>query len=133
MLRPSLLSPFQVSIEGSRHNSIDVLSMHDQTMGEKFVTEKCELFPLLMAVMAENRDLFRHLVKEAWWVYTEVHLVVLTNCLLDQGWTDGLTILLNDQTVQQLVTQISRAERDKYIGFLNQSLTTQISFAKKDR
>jgi hypothetical protein len=69
--------------------------------GEAFAREKCELFPVLLAVMIKNKDIFRHLLKAGAFIYNDLHFVILTNILFDSGWVEGILTLLESAPIQQ--------------------------------
>jgi hypothetical protein len=50
---------------------------------EKFVTEKTEIFPLVLCIMLQNKNMFRYLWKKCAYMYNDIHLILLTNIVLE--------------------------------------------------
>ena len=50
---------------------------------EKFISEKSELFCLVLCIMLQNRDLFRFLLKRCAFLWNDVHLALLTNYVFE--------------------------------------------------
>lgn len=95
---------------------------------ESFVTEKSELFPLILSVMMNNRDIFRYLLKRCGFLLNDIHLNLLTNYVLEAlsskgEWVDGLRVLLTSPTTHQIFNAMNLYEKDRYLKFCNKSIS----------
>jgi hypothetical protein len=60
---------------------------------EKFLKEKSELYVLVLCIMLQNKDIFKLLLKRCSFLWNEVHLVLLTNYILEAKWGEGIKAL----------------------------------------
>jgi hypothetical protein len=67
---------------------------------EKFISEKSELFCLVLCIMLQNRDLFRFLLKRCAFIWNDVHLALLTNYVFEAHWVEGFKALFSNGGVQ---------------------------------
>lgn len=94
---------------------------------ENFVTEKSELFALILSVMLNNRDIFRMLLKRCGFLWNDIHLTLLTNYVLEalsakSEWIDGLRVLFTSPTTHQIFNSMNLYEKDRYLRFCNKSI-----------
>lgn len=85
-VRSCLTTPFLVETE-------EDAAGFDDDSEEKFIKEKSEIFPLVMCMMLNNRDIFRYLWKTCSFIWNDVHLILLSNFIFDSQWQDGVKIL----------------------------------------
>mmetsp|Transcript_40850 Transcript_40850/g.30066 ORF Transcript_40850/g.30066 Transcript_40850/m.30066 type:complete len:152 (+) Transcript_40850:2448-2903(+) len=78
-VRNCLLAPFLIETEDDEFCS-----------EEKFVQEKTEIFCLVIALMIQDVHVFAFLWNKCAFIWNEVHMVLLANCIFDSVWQDGL-------------------------------------------
>ena len=74
-VRNCLTTPFIIDTYGNEQDSdIDM---------EKFITEKTEIFSLVMCIMQRNKLIFEFLIEKCSYIWNEIHLVLLVNFLFE--------------------------------------------------
>ncbi len=79
-VRNCLTSPFIIDSSSMIHE----IESQDPDNEERFIKEKTELFPLVLAIMIKSRRMLTFLLGYACcYLYNEVHLVLLTNFIFE--------------------------------------------------
>ena len=79
-LRNCLTTPFIIE---TCDGDIDYMDEENEEGGEKFIKEKTELFPLVLCIMLQHREMFDYLWQTSAFIYHDLHLVILVNFIFD--------------------------------------------------
>ena len=88
---------------------------------EKFITEKTEIFPLVLCIMLENTEIFKYLWKKCSYLWNDIHLILLVNYIFEAHWQTGLEVLLTSPHTNQLFLSMNAIEKEKFLKFCERS------------
>lgn len=111
-MRNCLTTPFIIEAD-------DDIEAEDE---EKFIKEKTEIFPLVMCLMMNNKEIFQYLWKTCSYLWNEIHLVLLANFVFEAAWADGIRILFASAPTIQIFNQMNLFEKEKFLKFCDKSV-----------
>ncbi len=65
---------------------------------ERFISEKTEIFSLVLCIMQRNKLIFEFLWEKCCFIWNDIHLVLLVNFLFEAQWMEGMKILFNSKS-----------------------------------
>lgn len=95
--------------------------LNEEIGDEKFVKFQSDLYALVLTVMLKNGPIMEFIWNTCSYIWSEMHLILLTNYLFESKWVDGILILFRSKATQQIIMSMNTYEKLKYIKFCEKS------------